>query len=287
MCESGALCARATLLCDVFLMCLSLFEKYLLTKTDLLQFKIQQTDPLKRDKFITITNKMAITATFAPIPAPVVTSPMSATTSPTKRRRKGVSFYPKVTVKFCRHRNNYTAEERHNTWMTNNELQIIRSECHRIAREFSHPSKANDSVSQNGIDILRGLEGKTAQGVARRKHIKALARNAVFEEQNIQIITGIYDVNALADVYYEHSEYAQIEAHMKALRDQVEALVVPPAHIATPPVHGRKRGLKFSAKRESAPITTPTSAIVGASCRPRFLSSTSSRRLLTDKFFNF
>eukprot|EP00533_Pseudo-nitzschia_delicatissima_P015593 CAMPEP_0197269300 /NCGR_PEP_ID=MMETSP1432-20130617/4852_1 /TAXON_ID=44447 /ORGANISM="Pseudo-nitzschia delicatissima, Strain UNC1205" /LENGTH=230 /DNA_ID=CAMNT_0042734423 /DNA_START=18 /DNA_END=710 /DNA_ORIENTATION=- len=230
---------------------------------------------------------MAITTTFAPIPAPVVTSPMSATKSPTKRRRKEVSFYPKVSVKYCLHRNNYTAEERHNTWMTNRELQMIRSECHKFAREFSHPSKANDSVSQNGIDILRGLEGKTSQGLARRKRVKAAARNAVFEEQNFQIITGIYDVNALADVYYEHSEYAQIDAHMKGLRDHVEALVAPSTRIATPPVHGRKRTLKFSPKRESAAITTPTSAVVGASCRPRFLSSTSSRRLLTDNFFNF
>jgi len=213
---------------------------------------------------------MIATNTFAPTPI-IATSPVTSTKSATKRRRKGVSFYPKVTVKYCRHHNDYTPEERTSTWLSGQELHAMRADCHKIAREFSKPSAAGKTVSSNGVDILRGLEGKTAQGVTKRKRVKAIARDVVFYEQNFQIQRGFCDANAIADVYYEQTETAQIEAHMKALRDQVDALVVPPA-----PSKSTKKGL--------VKITSPTNV---ATCRPKFLSSTSSRRLLTDKFFHF
>ncbi len=215
---------------------------------------------------------MIATNTITPTPI-ITTSPMTSTKSKTKRKRKGVTFYPKVTVKYCRHHNDYTPEERTNSWLSGEELYAMRAECHKIAREFSMPSAAGKTVSTNGVDILRGLEGKTARGVAKRKRVKAIARDAVFYEQNFQVQRGFRDANAIADVYYEQTETAQIEAHMKALRDQVDALVVPPAPLTKSPK-----------KKASVQVTTPTSS---ATCRPRFLSSTSSRRLLTDKFFHF
>ena len=219
------------------------------------------------------------------VPPPATTSPIM--TASKKRTRKAVSFYPKVSVKSCHHFRDYTPQERRSIWLTNNELKRIRYSCHKLAREFSKPGAPLDGMSPNG-DCLRGLEGKTSQGLAKKKRIKLGARNAVFDEQNLQIAIGFKDAEAIADVYYEHTEYAQIDAHMKALRDQVEALLPPPP----PP----------SPKKKSAPVvkpttvTTPTAiatarnplfrAISCGSSTTSLLRSTSSRRLLTDKFFN-
>ncbi len=221
----------------------------------------------------------------AMVPPPVTTSPM--TTKSKKRARKSVSFYPKVTLKYCPHFSDYTPEEKRNTWLTSYELKKIRYSCHKLAREFSKPNAPMDGTSQNG-DCLRGLEGRTSQGLAKKKRVKIGARNAVFDEQNLQIGIGFRDEEAIADVYYEHTEYAQIDAHMRGLRDQVDALVPPQSsnkeNLA--PVANSKSTLTANASGAATARNPLFLAINCGSGTNGLLRSTSSRRLLTDKFFN-
>lgn len=154
--------------------------------------------------------------------------------------------------------------------MTAQEHRASRTACNKLARASS-----TNGISQNG-DCLRGLEGKTTQGLIRRKRIKAVARKAVFDEQNIQANLGVIDVETLANEYYEHTEYAQIDAHMKALRDRVEALIQSP--------NTAIKGIEIPAT-----TTTPTesrkSFFTRRNSARTLLTSTSSRRSLTDKFF--
>jgi hypothetical protein len=224
---------------------------------------------------------MISTTTFTPdavVPAPVNTSPMTTKESTKRRRRKGkaVSFYPQVTIKYCLHFTDYTPQEKSDSWMTAQEHRASRTACNKLAIEFSKPgASSKNGISQNG-DCLRGLEGKTAQGLIRRKRIKAVARKAVFDEQNSQINLGVVDVETLANEYYEHTEYAQIDAHMKALRDQVEALIQSPSTAI--------KGIEIPTT-----TTTPTSSrklfFTRRNSASTLLTSTSSRRSLTDKFF--
>lgn len=231
---------------------------------------------------------MCKAATTASLPSGAVV-PAIATTTSSKRRRKRVSFFPKVEVKGCRHFQDYTQEEWENTWQTKEDLKAMKKANQKLAMEFSKPNCRKDGMSENGIDCLRGMEGRTVKGFAKRKRIKNAARNAVLDEQSFQRCYGMDDANALADVYYEHTEYAQIDAHMKALRDQVEALA-PTAAPSKP-------------EFEDVPLTTPESlpAVTTTVRKPLFTAMSrgdslrklhnslpnlsTSKRLLTDKFF--
>lgn len=219
------------------------------------------------------------------VPPPVTTSPVTMKSK--KRIRKSVSFYPGVTVQCCPHFNDYTPQEKRDTWLTSNELKRIRYCAHKLAREFSKPGAPVDGMSPNG-ECLRGLEGRTSHGLAKKKRLKIGARKAVFEEQNLQMGFGFTDEEAIADVYYEHTEYAQIDAHMRALRDQVDALVPSPSNNKenSAPVNNTKPSAS------SIPFATATArnplfrAMNCGNTTNHLLRSNSSRRLLTNKFFD-
>jgi hypothetical protein len=69
---------------------------------------------------------------------------------------------------------------------------------------------------------LRGLEGKTTLGLYRKREVKYNAREAVLDEQQKQWQKGIHDVDAIARVYVQVAEAAQITAYILGLRDERE-----------------------------------------------------------------
>jgi hypothetical protein len=235
---------------------------------------------------------MMITTTFTPgaLPPPVDLSPIVATNKVPKRKRS-VSFNHEVHVKYCLHHKNYTAGERRRTWLTMDELSRMKYSNRKLAMEFSRntPTRAYDD---NENDCLRGLEGRTAQGLVRRKRIKTSAKRAVFYEQKTQKRTGIVDAESLADVYFEYTEYPQVEAHMVALRDETVAALLaaaksePPSPSSSTPLPSPSPLPSTSSFRRKALYLSCVPHYENSTRSPYSISSlTSSRRLLTDKFF--
>jgi hypothetical protein len=73
----------------------------------------------------------------------------------------------------------------------------------------------------------RGLEGYTTVGAAAKKRNRALAINAVLDEQMIQWEEGIFDEDTIAEIYYRASFSCQLWASIVGRRDyrQTEAYV--------------------------------------------------------------
>jgi hypothetical protein len=93
------------------------------------------------------------------------------------------------------------------------------------------PAKACTEVNNSycsireSNDCFRGLEGKTTDGVMRKRMLKAIAREEVFNEQDRQGLLGIYDPEAIADAYFNCTELARVSARMLGIRDEKEANV--------------------------------------------------------------
>jgi len=251
--------------------------------------------------------------------SPIVSSKMEPPAAPkqSKRKKRKVSFNSRVEVEYCITRQEYTEEETKRSWLTFEELRSSKKSNRMLAMYFSR--KDAGDTSKDGKDCLRGLEGRTQQGLQKRKQIKRSARRAVLVEQSFQMEIGVVDADALADAYYEHTQYPAVQAHMVALRDETDAALwietkdmpdslnnsLNNSSLNSPQTPTLDRGNLFTCapriiadracvgahKIDSQVITTtPRSRLANltniaslASRRP--LASTPSKRLLTSKFF--
>eukprot|EP00535_Pseudo-nitzschia_heimii_P009975 CAMPEP_0197177778 /NCGR_PEP_ID=MMETSP1423-20130617/3263_1 /TAXON_ID=476441 /ORGANISM="Pseudo-nitzschia heimii, Strain UNC1101" /LENGTH=236 /DNA_ID=CAMNT_0042627383 /DNA_START=107 /DNA_END=817 /DNA_ORIENTATION=- len=153
-----------------------------------------------------------------------------------KKDQRRVSFFPKVSIQQILHRHDYSTLERQRTWLTLDELKSMKRKSLRLALALSSNPDSAAAVERNDDDdddddrwCIRGLEGRTRQGLRKRKRVKNAARDAVLWEQGLQRKWGVSiddfgnGESILADAYYERTECAQIEAHMVGLRDAEEA----------------------------------------------------------------
>lgn len=223
--------------------------------------------------------------------SPASFSPIVTNTT-RSRTKKSVSFYPIVTVQRIMSRHDYTADEAKRTWLNLDELVVLKQSIKTLANQLSNSEGLSLRGSCNKIDnssiledeCFRGLEGRTRLGVKRRKRIKAGAKHAVMKEQRRQKKSGSFSSARIADAYYAHSEYPQVEAHMVGLRDESEAMgrlfQAPQSPTATPcsfdfsGISGRRSSKIMSYTRSDS--TRSISSLAS-------LSTT--RRLLTDAFF--
>jgi len=181
------------------------------------------------------------------------------------KTRRRVSFFPETHIKYTIHHNDYTAAERRRTWLTMDELRWMKRSCQKLARELSEPDSNNNNNNSNSDRCIRGLEGRTRQGLTKRKRIKNAARDAVLWEQGLQrkwgvSIDGFSNEKILADTYYEFTEFSQIEAHMLGLRDAVEAFQVSsaaPAATATLEGHDSGRTTTTTSASTTTASNTP------------------------------
>lgn len=197
------------------------------------------------------------TSDLPPVAVPTVleNSDDDAAGKTVQKRKRSVSFFPKVQIRHALRRKDYTEEEKKNTWLSKEELQTIRDACTKLAIEFSKRNSSKDGLSKDGEDYQRGFEGKTVGGVIRKNRIRANARNAVLKELRRQDKRGIFDPDKLAEVYSKYSESARVEAHGMALRDQAEVALLdsppPPPPPSSQSVSPRQflRKLKSLSKR--------------------------------------
>merc|ERR1712224_215235 len=229
-----------------------------------------------------------------------------------KRKKRKVSFHSRVEVEYCMTRQEYTEEETKLSWLTFEEIRSSKKSNRMLALYFSR--KGAGDTSKDGKDCLRGLEGRTQQGLQKRKQIKRSARRAVLVEQSFQMEIGVVDSDALADAYYEHTQYPAVQAHMVALRDETDAALwietkdMPVSFnssLNSPKTPTMDQGNLFTCapriiadracvgahKIDSQIIsTTPRSRLanltnIASIASRRTLASNPSKRLLTSKFF--
>jgi hypothetical protein len=112
-------------------------------------------------------------------------------------------------------RKDYTPEEVQACWYSNEEYQTIerrRSKEIRKLNEGAEPFKDKKYSS-------RGLECHTAVGAATRRRNKALAYNAVLDQQMVQWEQGIFDEDTIAAIYSRTSSICQLWANTVGQRD--------------------------------------------------------------------
>lgn len=148
-------------------------------------------------------------------------TPPSSSSSPCHGGHR-VSFAPQTQIIMALHMNDYSEEERRNTWLNAQDLEIIkcdRKSCLRIMQ------KTNPLVNDDEY-YYRGLESKTREGLKRKRFNVADAHMTVMEEQSSQEDTGITDPEELAKAYIACSYTCADQARQRGVQDELEALSI-------------------------------------------------------------
>jgi hypothetical protein len=133
-----------------------------------------------------------------------------------ERQRRTLSFSSTVDVHEVLHVREFSLDEIRSSWYSNKEIKAMKKRNKRIAAQSEKENDANDYC-------LRGLETKTVRGSSQKRQRKSTAREAVFLEQRRQQEQGVEDPEAIAEAYYDCTDYCQATAHMMGLRDALMA----------------------------------------------------------------
>jgi hypothetical protein len=102
-----------------------------------------------------------------------------------RNNKKKVSFAASARVKFAIHINEYTDDEVQATWYNKDETRAIHDEIH-VTVQLVLSGKPIDKKELS----FRGLEFVTGEFLQQRSRNKAVARNAVLQEQVAQFYSG-------------------------------------------------------------------------------------------------
>jgi len=147
-------------------------------------------------------------------------STKSVSTAATEQEEFRVSFSEKIHVRNTLSCKDCTTEEIQACWYTAEENQRIHRHCSKEIRKMDEGSELKDKKYSS-----RGLEGHTTIGAATKKEKRWLAINAVLDEQMIQWEEGIFDEDAIAEIYCRASSSCQVKANIVGLRDHRETEV--------------------------------------------------------------
>lgn len=128
----------------------------------------------------------------------------------------GVQFRSRASIAEIRRISrvsNYNMEEIINCWGESDEHTNRKSELKQDVKDMYFNRRGSD----NEFTTL-GIDDKVGHGKAVKKVNRMLARNAVMDEQNLQVNEGFNDDEMLADVYSLTSTPAKREAQIKAQR---------------------------------------------------------------------
>jgi hypothetical protein len=127
---------------------------------------------------------------------------------------RNVRFCDDATIHLVPSRADYTIDEVTATWYHRNDLKQMKDTA-----RFEAKLLAAGLLQETMHTSARGLEGRTAEGLTRKRRNRADASNAVFDELDQQDEQGIFDDDALADVYFLCTEHCQVVAQMMGMRD--------------------------------------------------------------------
>lgn len=113
----------------------------------------------------------------------------------------------------------YTPEEIEASWFGRDDMS-------QMKQNAKSEAKLVDSgllVESKDVSI-RGLEGRTRDGIRRKRQNRMNAYSAVFYEVEWQKEVEFFDEDLIADAYFFYSEPCQVSAQMIGKRDELEAM---------------------------------------------------------------
>jgi hypothetical protein len=128
--------------------------------------------------------------------------------------KKNVHFSEETSTHLILGRADYTADEVTSTWYNHADLKEMRDTA-RCEAKLLMAGLLQETIHTSA----RGLEGRTTEGLTRKRRNRAEATNAVFDELDQQDEQGIFDDDALADIYFTATERCQVAAQMMGMRD--------------------------------------------------------------------
>jgi len=160
----------------------------------------------------------------------------SSSSSHTTSRR--VHFSPLVRVKDTWSHHDMTLKEHYDYWIQDHEYLMIKQRNQQTIQSIeaasndehddfgnnnSNTHRTVSSCSDNDNDhCLRGLETGFRNECLRRRSYRFAAMEEVFLEQEDQYYAGIYDDEAIAEVYFEVTGECRFRAEFRALQDRKE-----------------------------------------------------------------
>lgn len=143
----------------------------------------------------------------------------SSSSSMTSSRKKTIKFAERVKVRMTTHVNDYTDDELKACWYNGDEFKAIRADV-RFAAGLVSSGMMNQDTPYH---CRRGVECKTRENTARRQQERLNALYAVFDEQDLQTDSCVYDPEYIAHAYKAASAASKTHARAVALRDEREA----------------------------------------------------------------
>jgi len=148
-----------------------------------------------------------------------LTSPKQiSVTHPSHRR---VSFSGVETTHEVMHHNEYSDDEKTETWYDKESMKSMKNGAKSDAK------LADQGLLVVGKDVtLRGLEGRTKEGMRRKSTNRREAYASVFSEIAFQQEVEYADEDMIADAYFLYSEPCAEEALRIGQRDELEAQAI-------------------------------------------------------------
>lgn len=140
-------------------------------------------------------------------------------TRPSCGQERRVSFKRTVGVRQVLHLNDFTAAEHYKCWYSHDDIQRFNVDLKLTVRLMELGDLPYDTKDY----CRRGTEYLTHKGLQRRVQNKLNSRNAVFDEQDAQWDRGVFDADAIAEVYRKASEHCLKAARILALGDQLHS----------------------------------------------------------------
>ena len=125
-----------------------------------------------------------------------------------------VRFSEKVHGRNTLSYRDYTTEEIQACWYTAEESQRIQRHCSKEIHKMEEGSVFKDKKY-----CSRGLERHTTIGAATKVANRRFVINAVLDEQMIQWEEGIFDEDAIAEIYSKANSSCQMRAYIVGLGD--------------------------------------------------------------------
>jgi hypothetical protein len=144
-----------------------------------------------------------------------LTSELSTTTSTVAKHKLRFSLesnrvFPIVHIK------DMSQIDRQRTWYTKGEQNKIKEEIISVTTKMIR----GDKVTESNTQTTRGLAWGNRQITLRRQRKKMMARKAVFDEQQRQLLKGERDDEPVANAYLRVSIHCRAEAYKVGFADQ-------------------------------------------------------------------
>jgi hypothetical protein len=131
----------------------------------------------------------------------------------------------------------YTPDEVRATWYVSEDYKRISRRCQKEIRKMNKGDRGE--LKDKKKYCSRGLEGHTNAGFAVKERNRIIAFNAVLKEQLAQWDEGVFDEDAIAEIYIRASSSCQMWANHVGQRDQKRLKKKKMDH--PPPVAGSTR----------------------------------------------